>query len=82
MYEFIYVETGTNNAEKGYNPDNRFVYDQTTSMFIDNPSLCGSNPLGNGIYTLTELRPNDGDNTGTVIQPAKRISRFLKMIRL
>ena len=81
-YEYLYVETGTNYPEKGYNPDNRFIYDEATGMFIDDSSLCGSNPRGNGIYTLTELRPNDGDYTGTIEQPAKRILRFLKMMRL
>lgn len=26
-YEYLYVETGTDSPEKGYNSDNRFVYD-------------------------------------------------------
>ena len=76
LYEFIYVETGTNNSEKGYNPDNRFVFDQTVGMYVDDSA--GSSGAKN--YTLTELRPNDGDNSGTISQPAKRIFRFFKII--
>lgn len=79
-YEYLYVETGTDSPEKGYNSDNRFVYDVSIGMYVDESSLCGSNPRGNGIYTLTELRPNDGNNYGTIVQPAKRIFRFLKRI--
>ena len=73
LYELIYVETGTDSPKNGYNSENRFVYDQTTGMYVDSSARFNT-------YTLTELRPNDGDNSGTIVQPAKRIFRFFKMI--
>ena len=81
-YEYLYVETGTNSPEKGYNPDNRFVYDDSIGMYVDDSARIGPIKGGPNTYTLTELRPNDGDDTGTIQQPAKRILRFFKMIGL
>ena len=81
-YEYLYIETGTNSPEKGYNSDNRFVYDPATGMYVDNSAYLGKEAKGHNVYTLTELRPNDGDNTGTITQPAKQIIRFLKRIWL
>ena len=76
LYEFIYVETGTDSPNNAYRPENRFIFDQTVGMYMDDSA--GSS--GAKKYTLTELRPNDGDNSGTMSQPEKRIFRFFKRI--
>jgi len=76
-YEYLYVETGTDYPNTAYNPDNRLVYDELSDMFIDD-----STPKANKAYTLTELRPNDGNNSGTIVQPAKRMFRLFNFIRL
>ena len=46
------------------------------------PSSGRASSSGAEKYTLTELRPNDGNNSGTISQPAKRIFRFFNIIRL
>lgn len=78
LYEFIYVETGTDSPNNAYRPENRFIFDQAVGMYMDD----SASSSGAKKYTLTELRPNDGDNSGTITQPAKRIFRFFKIIRL
>ena len=66
----LYLSPDTN--EFGYNPDNRFIYDEATGMYMDDSALCGGNRGGPNTYILTEVRPNDGDTSGTISQPAKR----------
>ena len=48
-------------------------------MYVDNSARIGTIKGGPNTYTLTELRPNDGDNSGTITQPAMRIFRFFKI---
>lgn len=79
LYEYLYVETRTNNPGNGYNSGNRFIFDPTIDMYVDNSARIGPIKGGPNTYTLTELRPNDGDNSGTITQPALRIFRFFKI---
>ncbi len=76
FYEFIYVETGTDSPNNAYRPENRFIFDLNVGMYMDD----SASSSGAKKYTLTELRPNDGNNSGTISQPVKRILRFFKRI--
>ena len=63
---YIYVETGTYHDYKGVNPeDNRFYYDQEKEMFVDEQNY------SNKELTITEIRPNNGEEYDTISQPSK-----------
>ena len=63
---YIYVETGTNNLDIGVDPeDNRFYYDEEQGMFIDESDRKDREA------TITEVRPNNGEDYDTIVQPSK-----------
>ena len=63
---YIYVEIGTYHDYKGVNPeDNRFYYDQEKEMFVDEQNY------SNKELTITEIRPNNGEEYDTISQPSK-----------
>jgi|GEM_PF-5991682 hypothetical protein len=63
---YIYVEPGTNSLDKGVDPEeNRFYYDEETGMFVDESDRNGD------VLTLTEIRPNNGEDYDTICQPSK-----------
>lgn len=68
QYYYTYVETGVNFSNVGVNNnDNRFYYNESQQTLIDNTVKLGSNHQ----YTVTEVRPNDGNYAGTIVQPSK-----------
>lgn len=81
-YEYIYVETGTDSELHTQDSRNKFRYDESSNMFANSNAYCGDEKNWYNTYTLTELRPNDGNNTETIVQPAKRIFKFYKRIWL
>ena len=64
MYYMYYENAyGNGNSRKGYNDeDNRFKYDPDTPSFYDSKGYKGKR------YDVTQIRPNDGDISGTVSQ--------------
>ena len=63
---YIYVETGTSDLDTGVDPeDNRFYYDDEQGMFIDESDRLDREA------TITEVRPNNGEDYDTIVQPSK-----------
>lgn len=65
-YYYQYYEVGKSNVANGYDDElNRFYYiDSETPLFYDNESRRGDKVR----FDVTQVRPNDGDISGTVSQ--------------
>jgi len=68
-YYYNYYEVGRGNITFGYNDSsNRFIYEPSEPPYFYDPE---SNRIGRERYDVVQVRPNDGDTSGTIPQDSK-----------
>ena len=65
-YEYIFTDCGTSDVSLGVNSQNRLIYDPNAE---GGPTFRGKTAYDDKLtYTVTQVRPNDGNYEGTIAQ--------------